>query len=83
MPDETGPNLKPLSTVEQARLDKAFKYHAPKADQPARYEAIRAKAKELAALIMQASREGREQSLALTHVEEASMWANAAIARNE
>ena len=64
-------------------LDKDFTYHPPKNDQPARYEAIRAKAKELAALIEAAVPESREKSLAFTKVEEACFWANAGIARNE
>ena len=54
------------------RFENTYTYHAPKGDQTARYEKLRAKARELA-----------ELSLAHTKVEEATMWANAAIARNE
>lgn len=64
-------------------LDRIFTYHAPTASQPARYEAIRAKAKELAALIQDTTPASREQSTALTNVQAAVMWANAAIAINE
>jgi hypothetical protein len=63
-------------------LENTFRYHAPKADQPAKYEALRAKAKELAALILESVPDSRERSIALTKVEEASMWSNAGIARN-
>ena len=57
-------------------------YHAPKEGQPAKYTAIREKAKELAYLIDELCPESRERSLAITKLEEVSMWANASIARN-
>ena len=66
-----------------ARIERDFTYHPPAAGQPQRYEALRAKAKELAMLIAETTPPSREQSLALTHLETAVMWANAAIARNE
>ena len=66
-----------------ADLDNTFTYHAPKADQPERYIRLREKAKELAALILEVTPQSREQSVALTNVQQASMWANAAIAINE
>ncbi|MDT2173021.1 DUF7681 family protein, partial [Paenibacillus larvae] len=59
-----------------------FKYHAPKEGQPEKYTAIREKAKELAYLIDELCPNSREKSLALTNLEQAVMWANAAIARN-
>lgn len=64
-------------------LDAVFQYHAPHGDQPARYVALREKAKELAALIQTSTPESREQSVALTNLQQAIMWANAAIAINE
>ncbi len=65
------------------QISNAFVYHEPKADQPERYVSIREKAHELAQLIAFETPPGREQSLALTNLEQATMWANAAIARNE
>lgn len=65
------------------QIERSFVYHLPKGDQPERYVAIRAKAKELAVLIAESTPESREQSLALTDLENAVMHANAAIARNE
>jgi len=62
-------------------LDNIYKYHAPKDGQSKKYEAIRAKAKELAELISYECPESRERSVAFTHLETAVMWANAAIAR--
>jgi hypothetical protein len=64
-------------------LEKRFTYHSPKADQPPRYEAIRAKGKELAELINNSCPDSREKSVAFTKLDEVVMWANAAIARNE
>ena len=64
-------------------ITKRFTYHAPKGDQPARYELIRDKARELAELMNGSCPESREKSLAMTRLEEAVMWANASIARNE
>lgn len=64
-------------------LQSIFSYHAPKEGQPARYEALRAKAREFAELIASATPASREQSVALTNVQQAVMWANAAIAINE
>ena len=65
------------------RLMKDFSYHPPKDDQVSRYEHIRGQAHWFACVISGNTPPSREQSLALTALEEAVMWANAAIARNE
>lgn len=64
-------------------VDNVFTHHPPFGDQVARYHQIREKAKELAALILATTPPSREQSTALTKVQEGMMWANAAIAINE
>lgn len=64
-------------------IDKVFQYHAPKADQPERYVALREKARELAMLIDKSCPESREKSLAFTKLQECVMFANASIAINE
>lgn len=64
------------------KIENYFTYHAPKDGQPEKYQAIRDKAKELAYLIQELVPPSREQSLAMTKLEECSMWANAGIARN-
>lgn len=64
------------------QIENNFKYHAPKPGQPDIYEQIRNKAKELAYLIDEVAPKSREQSLALTNLEQAVFWANAAVARN-
>lgn len=64
-------------------LQKRFTYHPPKADQPQKYQEVRQFAKDLAEFLVEFCPESRERALALTKLEEAVMWANAAIARNE
>ena len=64
-------------------IDNNFKHHAPKGDQSERYEGIRNAVKDVALLIDFECPNSREKSLAITKLEEAVMWANAAIARNE
>lgn len=64
------------------KIENAFTYHVPKEGQPEKYQAIREKAKELAYLINELVPASRERSLAMTKLEECSMWANAGIARN-
>lgn len=61
----------------------AFVYHPPEGNQAARYGLLRQKAREFAELITCNSPASREQSLALSHLQEAVMFANAAIACNE
>lgn len=69
--------------ISAGDLQKRFCYHPPHGDQPARYTAIREAALAFARFLVDNTPEGREQSLAITHLEETVMWANAAIARNE
>lgn len=65
------------------RIESCFTYHAPKPGQPEKYEELRGEARRLAYLIDGLCPASREKSLAMTKLEEAVMWANAAIARNE
>ena len=64
------------------QIENIFKYHAPKEGQSEKYEAINEKAKELAYLIDDLCPNSREKSLAITHLQETKMWANASIACN-
>lgn len=68
--------------MSNPQIENNFKYHAPKEGQPAKYEAIRNKAKELAYLIDAECPDSREKSLAMTKLEESVMWANSAVARH-
>lgn len=65
------------------QIENNFSYHAPKEGQPEKYNKLRDKAKELAYLISEVCPNSRERALAITKLEECSMWANAAIAREE
>ncbi len=60
-----------------------FTYHAPSANQIVRYQMLRSQAQSLALLILHMTPSSREQSIALTRLQEVVMWANAAIACNE
>ena len=52
-----------------------FTYHTPKNDQPQRYTQLRAAGLQLAEMVLEKCPESREQSLALTKIEEAKHWA--------
>jgi hypothetical protein len=63
-------------------LENRFTYHRPITGQPEKYEKIRNTALEFALLLDELCPDSRELSLAITKLEECSMWANASIARN-
>lgn len=65
------------------RIDNDFTYHAPHGNQTIRYNQLRLQARHSAHLIVDQTPVSREQSLALTSLEQATFLANAAIARNE
>ena len=65
------------------QIENTFTYHRPFGDQPQRYEMIRDQAKSMAKAVQAFCPESREKSLALTNLQQAVMWANAAIAINE
>ena len=71
---------KKIPLVERVIND--FKYHKPDTVKVAKHEAIRAGGLDYAQSLISQCPESRELSLALTSLEEAVMWANAAIARN-
>lgn len=63
-------------------LTNRFTYHPPKDGQPELYQRLRDEAKALAESIDEAAPDSREKSLAITSLEQAVFWANAAIARH-
>lgn len=71
------------TTVQRIQRERAFTYHPPKGDQASRYSRIRDTAGCLSQLLNENCPPSRELSLAQTKLEEAVMFANAAIARNE
>lgn len=64
-------------------IENSFTYHPPIGTQQERYVMLRNAAKELALLILSSVPPSREQSLAITKLEETIMWANKGIACNE
>lgn len=66
---------------DMSDLENRFTYHAPGPGQPEMYEQIRFAGLGFALLIDRFAPESRELSLAITKIEEAVFWANAAIAR--
>lgn len=69
--------------MDKLEILKRFSYHAPTPGQPEKYILIRDTTRALAYLMVDCCPESRELSLAVTHLEQAVMWANASIARNE
>lgn len=72
-----------LTDEQRKRLENDFTYHPPVASQIDRYRDIREGARRYAEYLMESCPPSRELSLALTHLEECVMYANASIARNE
>lgn len=64
-------------------LENRFKHHPPKNPETiASHEAVREELRVTAILLDDMLPDSREKSIAITKLEEALMWANAAIARN-
>ena len=62
-------------------LKPRFTYHPPDESQARKHEDIRGHALDFANMITRITPPSREQSLAITRLEEAIFWVNAAIAR--
>lgn len=77
------PKVYVVDSKMASRLENDYQYHAPFGDQVERYQTIRDKAYELALTIVNSTPPSREQSVALTLLEQVVMEANAAIARHE
>lgn len=61
-------------------IDHLFTYHAPKDDQPMRYQNIREAAKTFAKVLLANTKPSADQSAAIRHLRESVMTANASIA---
>jgi len=66
--------------ITQADVENIFTYHAPKGDQPQRYQAIRDAAKNLALVIVANTQSSADQTAAIRLLRESVMTANASIA---
>ena len=71
------------NTELQARITNDFQYHAPTPEAIVKMQELRDQARLLAHAINFSVPDGREKALALTKLEEVSMWANAGIARTQ
>lgn len=69
--------------ITEENIRKRFTYIPPKPGQPQRYTQLRSTVLLFALEINETCPESREKSTALSKLEEAVMWANAAIARGE
>ena len=64
-------------------LENRFKFHPANTEEKRNeHTSVREHCLELALFINEKMPEGREKSLAITHLEEVMFWANAGIARN-
>lgn len=73
-----------IDMLTRAELEHRFKFHPATGEKRGKHEVIRGAALYLANVIVDnAPDDSRERSLAITKVEEAMMWANAAIARHK
>ena len=64
-------------------ISRNFTHHAPKPGHTERYESIRVKALHFAHIINEHCPDSKEKDMALHSLDQAVMWANASIARNE
>lgn len=67
--------------INPEELETRFTYHPPKAGQETYYEDIRSMAMDFATHLIEVVPQSRELSLAIIHIEDAVMWANAGLAR--
>ena len=68
--------------IDQAEIHQRFWPHGLNGAQLATVEVLRVHFEQLAGAVVERTPTSREQSLALTQIEQASFWAVAAIARN-
>ena len=69
--------------MNDSELEAIFTYHAPKIHQVEQYQMIRNAAHEFARAVNVLCPESREKALAMTSIQQAVMWANAAKAIHE
>ena len=66
--------------ISKDQIDDIFSYHAPEPGQPEKYEAIRAGAKAFAQVLIANTPQCPDQTVAVRHLRDCVMQANAAIA---
>jgi hypothetical protein len=68
--------------MELSDLNNRFQYHRPDEATAEKHQSVRTSVQFLANGLNELLPEGREKSLAITHLEETMFWSNAAIARS-
>lgn len=71
-----------MSEKQAAQIKNNFTHHPPTQEQVEHYQLLREEGAHCAELFASLCPESRELSLAMTNLEQAVFWANAAIARN-
>jgi hypothetical protein len=70
--------------MEQSDIDNRFNYHPPQTSEKVdAHQTVRTELLDIATDLNNLLPEGREKSTAITKLEEAMFWANAALARME
>lgn len=64
----------------EEEIEDLFTYHAPRGDQPARYQAIRVAARAFANILIKNTKPSADQTTAIRKLRECVMTANASIA---
>lgn len=68
--------------IDEKDLKNRFAYHPPKtAERVDQHEQVRSECFMLAVLLNHLLPDGREKAVVMTHLEDAMMWSNAALAR--
>ncbi len=68
--------------IDQDEINRRFNYYPPNEERAAQHLEVREKLKAAAVLVVVTTPPSREQSIAITKLEEAMFWANAALARS-
>jgi hypothetical protein len=71
-----------VAQVTQSELENRFGFHPATDLTREKHQTVRESFIDFTSELLQIIPDGREQALVITALEEASMWANAAIARN-
>ena len=79
----TQPSVNPPRDIDADDIDNRFQFHPATEVTGPQHENWREAVRELAQTARRALPPGREKSLAITALEEAMFWGNAAIARNQ
>lgn len=72
----------PVTPLSPEDLNTRFRQHSVSPAEADLMDRLRWEFRRIAGIVVDAIPDGREKSLAITHIEEAQFWANAGIARS-